>query len=49
MTTHPRSGVHLGSVPQEDADDVCLVCPGRQVQRSLPSDSGLVRVSLGIE
>ena len=30
-------------------DDVRLVCPVRHVQKSLPSDSGLVRVSLGIE
>ena len=49
LITHPRPGVDLGPVPQEDADDVCLVCPGRQVQRSLPSDRGLVRISLDNE
>ena len=37
----------LASTSAPDYD--CLVCPVRQVQKSLPSDSGLVRVSLGIE
>ena len=47
--THPCPGVDLGSVPEQDPDDVRLVCPGRQVQRGLPPDGGLVRGRLVLD
>lgn len=44
MNTDPGSGVDLGAVAQQDADDVSLVGARRKVQRGLPSHCRHVRV-----
>lgn len=43
--TDPGFGmVHLCSVPQEDPNDVCLICSGGQMKGSLPPHCRVVGI-----